>query len=316
MSKIYLAKIKDGKGRLLYNSAKNCYHNNPAKNASPLDFGGPYPLIWRMSTKSKARIPPSRHQLLLSRKDRLGVLLLLLGALLYRLLSRPAAFTSTRWNYAEIPYERNIPPTKLHNNTWAQSKEWKEGVNRQGSFAYENRKYPPNPRGFGRDFNYRSNFKQEKYASGSMAKTPFIISMNQADSMDWEQLPGIGPVLAARIVKYRKKLGGFHSPSQLKEVYGITDSVYEKIATTIRSDSIDLQKIDINKASMEELKQHPYIRWEIAKAIVRYREAHGLFHSLEQLKGIWNIPPETLAKIEPYLLAATDSLPPTEAGRK
>lgn len=315
MSKIYLAKIKDGKGRLLNNSAKNCYHNNPAKNASPLDFGGPYPLNWRMPTKSRSRIP-SRHQRILSRKDRLGVLLLLLGALLYGLLSRPAVFTSTQWNYAEIPYERKIPPTKLHNNNWAQSKEWKEGLNRQNSFEYESRKYPPAPGSFDRDSNYRSNFKKEKYESRSMAKAPLIISMNQADSMAWEKLPGIGPVLAARIVKYRKKLGGFHSPSQLKEVFGITDSVYEKIATTIRSDAIDLQKIDINKASVEELKKHPYIRWETAKAIVLYREAHGSFHSLEQLKGIWNIPPETIAKIEPYLLADADSLTPTEVGRK
>ena len=268
-----------------------------------------------MPTKSKARIP-SRQQLLPSRKDRLGVLLLLLGTLLYGLLSRPALFTSTRWNFAEIQYEQKSPLTKPHNKTRSQSKEWKEGLNRHGPFEFESRKYPLATRNFARDSNYRSNFKQEKYASRFMATTPFIISMNQADSMAWEQLPGIGPVLAARIVKYRKKLGGFHSPSQLKEVFGIADSVYEKIATTIRSDTIGLQKIDINHATMEDLKKHPYIRWETAKAIVRYREAHGRFHSLEQLKGIWNIPPETIAKIEPYLLANADSLPQTEVGKK
>jgi competence ComEA-like helix-hairpin-helix protein len=247
----------------------------------------------------------SRQQLSLSRKDRLAVLLLLTGTLLYWLFSRLANNDKIHWNYAEVPFEQKSPPIKTQYASRPRPKEW---IAYQGDYSYKSPKSHPSARSFERDSHYRPNFKQEKYASRRMAKTPLVILMNQADSVDWEQLPGIGPVLAARIVKYRKKLGGFHSTSQLKEVFGITDSVYEKIATTIQSDATNLQKIDINKATMEELKQHPYIRWETAKAIVRYRESHGRFHSLESLNDIWNISPETIAKIEPYLLASTDSL--------
>lgn len=246
----------------------------------------------------------------------MGILLLLLGSLLYGLLSRPVLLKTAHWKYAEIPHTRKIPTNKTQKTTWSGSKEWKEGSKKRGSIAYESRKNHSFTRSFGRDSNYVGNFKLEKQERPRQKKTPFELSLNQADSSDWEQLPGIGPVLAARIVKYREKLGGFHSPSQLKEVFGITDTVYEKIAPRIGSSPATLQKIDINHATIEDLKKHPYIRWETAKAIVRYREAHGYFHSLESLKGIWNISPETIAKIAPYLLASADSLSQTVVGRK
>jgi competence ComEA-like helix-hairpin-helix protein len=144
--------------------------------------------------------------------------------------------------------------------------------------------------------------------SHSFQKAPIAILLNASDSMSWEQLPGIGPVLAARIVNYREKLGGFHSITQLKEVYGLTDSVYEKISPLIKIDEGALKKIDLNKASLEELKMHPHLRWKIANAIIRYREANGPFQSVEDLKNIWSLPPETILKIEPYLIVGKDSL--------
>jgi competence protein ComEA len=56
------------------------------------------------------------------------------------------------------------------------------------------------------------------------------IDINLADSTSWEDLPGIGPVMASRIVRYRNRLGGFANRNQLQEVYGMTDSLYEKIS--------------------------------------------------------------------------------------
>lgn len=48
-----------------------------------------------------------------------------------------------------------------------------------------------------------------------------FLDLNRADSLDLEALPGIGPTLAGRILAYRRRVGGFGSVEQLREVRGI-----------------------------------------------------------------------------------------------
>jgi len=63
-----------------------------------------------------------------------------------------------------------------------------------------------------------------------------------------------------------------------------------------------VKQIEINKASLDELKQHPYIRFNIALAIVRYREQHGPFTAINDLLKIKIIDDDLLTKIQPYLI--------------
>ncbi|NDF99641.1 MAG: helix-hairpin-helix domain-containing protein, partial [Chitinophagia bacterium] len=74
------------------------------------------------------------------------------------------------------------------------------------------------------------------------------MSLNESDSVSLEKLPGIGPVLASRIIRYREKLGGFYHRSQLREVYGIDDSLYAFLEPFIETGAEDrlLKKIDLN----------------------------------------------------------------------
>ena len=72
----------------------------------------------------------------------------------------------------------------------------------------------------------------KKYRSKkSLQKTPFkeIIELNVADTAMLKSIYGIGEKLSVRIVKYRKKLGGFYSVEQLKEVYGLRTENFKKI---------------------------------------------------------------------------------------
>jgi competence ComEA-like helix-hairpin-helix protein len=68
------------------------------------------------------------------------------------------------------------------------------------------------------------------------------INLNAADSMALVMQPGIGPILSARIIKYRNKLGGFYTVAQLKEVHGISDSTFEKISPKIEIVKDSLKK--------------------------------------------------------------------------
>ncbi len=120
-----------------------------------------------------------------------------------------------------------------------------------------------------------------------------ILDINEASVTDWESLPGIGPVLANRIIHYREKLGGFISVEQLKKTYGITDSVFQLILPNLSikssvSESIkknELGLVDINKADESSLLKVG-IPESIARAIVLYRKQYGKYQQMSDLKKI------------------------------
>ncbi|WP_245878491.1 ComEA family DNA-binding protein [Streptosporangium subroseum] len=61
-----------------------------------------------------------------------------------------------------------------------------------------------------------------------------VIDLNTATPEQLEQLPGVGEVLARRIVEYRDKNGGFRNVEQLREVSGIGDRKYAEMREKVR----------------------------------------------------------------------------------
>lgn len=99
------------------------------------------------------------------------------------------------------------------------------------------------------------------------------IEINTADTMIFEKLPGIGKALAKRIIKYRELLGGYYSVQQLREVYGLSAEVYQRISCMVWADSSRIRTLPISTASFRELARHPYIGYDLAKKIDRYRKS-------------------------------------------
>jgi DNA uptake protein ComE-like DNA-binding protein len=129
------------------------------------------------------------------------------------------------------------------------------------------------------------------------------IDINLADTTAFIALPGIGSRLADRIIRFREKLGGFHSIDQISEVYGLADTVFQQIRPLLQKPPFAIKRININTAGLNELKAHPYIRYAIANSIVRYRDQHGAYTDLEDLKKIMLITEEIYNRIFPYLTA-------------
>lgn len=130
---------------------------------------------------------------------------------------------------------------------------------------------------------------------------PAIIDINTADTGAFIALRGIGSKLAQRIVHFREKLGGFHSVEQVGETYGLPDSTFQQIRGLLQCGSTAIRTLNINSADAATLRQHPYIRWPLANAIVQYREQHGAYQSVDQLLQINIISAEILEKLRPYL---------------
>ena len=61
-----------------------------------------------------------------------------------------------------------------------------------------------------------------------------VININTAHETELEELPGIGPSLASRIIEYRNQNGNFKDIADIKNVTGIGDSKFEKIKDLIK----------------------------------------------------------------------------------
>lgn len=130
-----------------------------------------------------------------------------------------------------------------------------------------------------------------------------IIDINSADTTAYISLPGIGSKLAARIVNFREKLGGFYSIDQISETFGLPDSTFRRIKQYLEIKNPALRKININTATIEELKAHPYIKWSLANPLIAYRNEHGAFATIEDIKKIPSVTDELFNKLAPYLIA-------------
>lgn len=143
-----------------------------------------------------------------------------------------------------------------------------------------------------------------KTAAGPAKKITQPIHINTAGAGEWESLPGIGNILAKRIIAFREKLGGFISVQQVGQTYGLNDSVFEQIKPLLVLDAEqgrDLLHIRLNKASAYLLSQQLYLPMTLAKAIVVYRKEYGNFTSVEDLKKIPVLPDSVFRRIAPLL---------------
>ncbi len=147
-------------------------------------------------------------------------------------------------------------------------------------------------------FQRRPEYGSKKYEE---KKIPALMDINNADSISLDGLPGIGPALSRRILGFRERLGGFYSVDQVAETFGLPDSVFRKIKDRLVLNDTVLRQININTATADEMKQHPYIRYRLANAIVQFREQHGLFSHTGDIKKIMILNDEIYNKLAPYL---------------
>ena len=124
------------------------------------------------------------------------------------------------------------------------------------------------------------------------------VSLNKSDTLQLRKVPGIGSHFAAKIVEYRKRLGGFYSINQLLEIEDFPETAVHYF---IIPDDEQTRKLNINQLSLNELKRHPYINFYQAKAITDYRRLHGPIRSLSDLSLSRDFPQEAIDRLLPYV---------------
>lgn len=132
-------------------------------------------------------------------------------------------------------------------------------------------------------------------------KKDTILNLRTADTTELKMIRGIGSYRAKQIVRYREQLGGFVSVEQLLEVKGMEDLASDSILQHFVLDSVTVQQMNVNQAGVQRLAQHPYLRFEQAKALYELRRKKIRLHSIQDLEAIECIDAKTLEKIAPYL---------------
>lgn len=120
----------------------------------------------------------------------------------------------------------------------------------------------------------------------SKAANHFILEINSADTSQLVLLKGIGSVLAKRIVQYRQLTGGFYHIDQLLQVYGISPVTLDAIKPFLTVDRSLIIPLNINKASLRRLKDHPLLGYYKAQAIVDLRKQSGSIHQLNEVLAL------------------------------
>jgi DNA uptake protein ComE-like DNA-binding protein len=135
----------------------------------------------------------------------------------------------------------------------------------------------------------------------SKPETVTVLDINQATKEDLMKVYGIGDKISDRILEQKQKLGAFVSMDQMNDVWGLSPDVIEKLnaSFSIKSNAA-AKKININNASVKELVQFPFFRYQLAKDIVVYRTMNGDI-SLDDLPKIKGFPVDKIKIIALYL---------------
>jgi len=130
---------------------------------------------------------------------------------------------------------------------------------------------------------------------------PVLVDVNRASQEQLETIPGVGSFYAKNIIRYRERLGGFIRKEQLLEVWKMDEAKYAEIVDYIFIDVSGLRKIKLNTVTAKELKEHPYLNWNIANSLIKIRERLGGFKSIEEIKESILVNEELFNKLKPYV---------------
>lgn len=128
------------------------------------------------------------------------------------------------------------------------------------------------------------------------------IDLNTADTLLLQRVPGIGPVFARRIVKYRDLLGGYYVVEQLQEVYGMDRERYDQIAPYL----VIHTHVRPLTLSQDSIPYHPYLQWRHRKVLLQLLR-HGAPFTWNDLMSSPAFTQDDSLRLSPYLSLSPDN---------
>lgn len=127
-------------------------------------------------------------------------------------------------------------------------------------------------------------------------------NINLASQDQLKKVYGIGPALSGRIIKERDRLKGFIDISQVRGVYGLTDSTMVQLKKHFYVTApVGFKKIALNTATDEQLLAIPYFDDYLVDKLMEQRTLRDGFKSWDKVMLTSRFPQEKLALIQLYL---------------
>ena len=104
-------------------------------------------------------------------------------------------------------------------------------------------------------------------------------------------------ILIFGLMAYNHGVAQSYTLEQLKEIKYVTPELIKWFK--LECDSV--RRLDINRASLDQLRSHPYINFYQAKVIVEYRRKKGKITSLSQLSLYEEFAGKDLERIAAYI---------------
>ena len=125
-------------------------------------------------------------------------------------------------------------------------------------------------------------------------RTGELIDLDRASATEVARLPKVGPRLAKVIVANREEHGPFGDLAALDRVTGIGPGLLKLLAPHVTFSAMGVApapstgpgRLNLNQAGLSELDALPGIGPSKAAAILRYREQHGPFGSVDELERV------------------------------
>ena len=148
----------------------------------------------------------------------------------------------------------------------------------------------------------KKHYAKSKFYGAPKEKLRDVIDINEATAEDLKKIYGIGDGLSSRILKEREKFKGFVSMEQLNHIWGLSAEVVALLNESFEVKTAPvINRVKINKATINELMELPYIKYPIARNIVAYRSMNGPFKNFEDLTKISGFPVDRIKIIALYL---------------
>lgn len=129
-----------------------------------------------------------------------------------------------------------------------------------------------------------------------------VKDINKANAEELQKVSGVGKVFAERVLQERNKLSGFLSIDQIDFIWGLSNEVKTELKKQFKVFSKPLiKKVNINRCSLQELQQIPYINYSLAREIVLYRSRQEQVLTEKDLHKIKGLPRDRLKIIALYL---------------
>ncbi len=142
----------------------------------------------------------------------------------------------------------------------------------------------------------RESTVEKRECRNSKLKSGETVDLNCGDTTLLKRVPGVGSVLARRIVRYGELLGGYVSPAQAAEVYGLDKNATEWFCVKTPSP----RRINLNTAGYAQIIRHPYFNKRQTNHIMRLRREWGRITSIKALEADSVFTPQDIRRIEPY----------------